>query len=125
MFEFVKLANELSFGDDLSQAYTPEQVAGMAGLSGMASFGAIKAKRDAEAALLKSLEGNVNAARLADQISANARARELLAGEGLDSAYQGIKSNLLNTNRMSRNLKATASQSLANVLKALQRNKIL
>jgi hypothetical protein len=110
---------------DLREAVPP--IASLGALGSLATYGAISGKRNLEKSLTDSLESNVRLSQLADQISANARARELLSGgEGvLSSASKAIDRSLLNPNRLARVTKATASEGLLSIIRALQSKKIL
>ena len=102
-------------------------MAGIGTLGSLATYGAISGKRNLERSLTDSLESNIRLSQLADQISANARARELLSGgEGvLSSASRALDRSLLNPNRLARVTKATASEGLLSLIRALQSKKIL
>ncbi len=127
---FIKLAAELEgMGldnadfEDYSQIATP--AAGLAGLGGLSAYGAVRAKRDAEKAIMDSLAANIRASELANQISDNARARELLAGKGGEATFGEHVKRGLNPNKITRDLKASGSSALQKILKALQAKKIL
>lgn len=127
---FIKLAAELdqmgiseSEFDEFSPYAMP--AASLAGLGGLSTYGAIKAKRDAEKAIMDSLAANIRASELANQISDNARARELLSGKGGEATFGEYLKRKTNPNKLLRDSKAHSSRALQSILKTLQTKKIL
>jgi len=97
----------------------------MAGLGGLASYGGLTAKRNLEKSVIDSLDWNVRAADLANKISENARANELLAGKGWASTQGDMLKQLARPENIARNTKATFSNGLLKLLRGAQKRKIL
>lgn len=103
----------------------PEALAAMAGLGGLASYGAISGKRTLEKSLIDKLTQDVRAAELATRISENARAREILDGQGWAKTQAKQLSRIASPNNIVRNAKANVSGALLKLLRGAQKHKIL
>lgn len=103
----------------------PEALAAMAGLGGLASYGAISGKRSLEKNLIDKLTQDVRAAELATRISENARAREMLDGQGWAKTQAKQLSQIASPSNIARNTKANVSGALLKLLRGAQKHKIL
>lgn len=100
-------------------------LASLAGLGGLGAYGAVRAKRDLEDAAVSSLKSTIRASELANRISDEARANELLRGNSLFSIWKEQLRRKFNTNKLIRDYKASVSRPALETIKTLQRNKIL
>lgn len=135
--QFIKLANAMRelpdmpdtlsmLSGDLRETAAP--AAGLGALGGLALYGGIQGKRNLENNLIKNLEWDVRAAELADKISMNARARELLDSNGIGAGLKtevSLARDRLRPQNVLRRLRAGSSSSLLDLLKRMKANKIL
>ncbi len=134
---FIKLANAMRASEsmpgsfDMLQGDLSEAAPGMAGLGvlgGLATYGGLQGKRNIESDLIKKLEWDVRAAELADKISMNARARELLDNNGVGAGLKteiNLAKDRLRPQNVIRRVRAGGSKSLLDLLRSAQRSKIL